>query len=47
MKLVGVNPSTYIDFNVENNDADPKFEVSDHVKISKYKKLFEKVYTPS
>ena len=39
MKPVDVNSSTYIDFNVENNDEDPKFEVGDHVRVSKYKNI--------
>ena len=29
--------STYSDFEIENNNKDPKFEVGDHVRISKYK----------
>ena len=36
MKPVDVKSSTYIDFGVENNDKYPKFEVGDHVRISKY-----------
>ena len=36
MKPVDVTLSTYIDFDVENNKKDPKFEVVDHVRISKY-----------
>ena len=44
MKLVDVKSSTYIDANVENNYKDPKFEVSDRVKMSKYKNIFG--YTP-
>ena len=39
-KTVDVKSSTFIDFNVENNDKDPKFEVSDHERISKYKTFF-------
>ena len=35
----------HIDFDTENNDKDPKFEVGDHVRISKYKKIFAKRYT--
>ena len=31
IKPIVVQTSTYIDFGVENNDADPKFEVDDHV----------------
>ena len=31
----------------EVNDKDPKFKVSDHVRISKYKNIFAKGYTPN
>ena len=44
MMPVDVNSSTYIDFGAENNDKDPKFKVGDHVRISKYKNVFEKRY---
>ena len=37
-----VNPSTYIGFNKENNTKDPKFWVGDHVRITKYKNIFQK-----
>ena len=43
-KHVGVKESTYINFSVENNGKDPKFKVSNHVRISKYKNIsFQKV----
>ena len=42
---VAVNDSTYIDHSVESNDNDPKFEINDHMKISKYKNIFGKAYT--
>ena len=29
-----------------NNEEDPKFKVGDHVRISKYKMIFAKVYFP-
>ena len=32
---------------MENNDKDPKFEVVDHVKILKYKRIFAKGYAPN
>ena len=32
-KPVHVRPSIYVDFNKENNKEDPKFKVSDHVRI--------------
>ena len=31
----------------EVNDKDPKFKVGDRVRISKYKNIFAKVYTPN
>ena len=37
MKPVDVKACTYTDFGIENNDNDPKFEVEDQVRISKYK----------
>ena len=40
--LAHVKSSTYTDFGTENNDKDPKFKVSDHVRISKYKNTFAK-----
>ena len=39
--------NTYIDFSKEVNDDDPKFKVGDHVRISKYKNIFAKGYTPN
>ena len=47
MKLVDVKSNTYIDFNKENNKEGPKFEVADHVRISKYKNIFAKCYVPN
>ena len=47
MKLVDIKSSTYIDFNVEKNDEDPKFGVGDYVRLWKYKKIFTKDYTPN
>ena len=42
MKPADVNSGTYIDFNKENNKKNPKSEVGDHVRISKYKNNFAK-----
>ena len=47
MKPIDVKDNTYIDFSKEVNDNDPKFKVGDHVRISKYKNIFAKVYTPN
>ena len=37
----------HIDSIKEVNDKDPKFKVGDHVRISKYKNIFAKGYTPN
>ena len=47
MKPVDVKDNTYTDFKKKVNDKDPKFEVGDHVRISKYKNIFAKGYTPN
>ena len=47
MKPIDVKDNTYIDFGKEVNDNDPKFKVGDHVRISKYKNIFGKGYTPN
>ena len=47
MKPVEVKSSTYIDSSQEINDEDPKFRIGDIVRISKYKNIFAKGYTPS
>ena len=47
MKLVDVKLSTYIDSSKEINDKDPKFKIGDIVRISKYKNIFAKGYTPN
>ena len=47
LKPIDVKDNTYIDFKKEVNDKDPKFKVGDHVRISKYKTVFAKEYTPN
>ena len=42
-----VKSSTYIDINKQNNSKGPKFEVGDHVQISKLKNIFAEDYTPN
>ena len=44
MKPVDVKDNTYIDFKKEINNKNPKFEVGDYVRISKYKNIFAKGY---
>ena len=46
MKPIDVKDNTYVDSKKEVNDKDPKFKVGDHVRISKYKNIFAKGYTP-
>ena len=47
MKPVGVKNNTYVDSSKKVNDKDPKFNVGDHVRISKCKNIFAKGYTPN
>ena len=47
MNPIDVNLSKYIALGIENNEKSPKFEVGDHVRISKYKNIFAKGYTPN
>ena len=46
MKLFDVKPSTYIDSSKEINDKNPKYEIGDNVRISKYKNVRAKGYIP-
>ena len=47
IKPVDAEDNTYIDFEKEVNDRDPKFKVVDHVRISKCKNIFAEGYTPN
>ena len=47
MKPIDVKDNTYINTNKETHDKDPKFKVGDCVRISKYKNIFAKGYTPN
>ena len=47
MEPTDIKSSTYIDFHVENNYEDPKQNVGDNVRISKYKTIFAKSYIPN
>ena len=47
MKPVDVKDNAYIDSGKDVNDKDPKFQVGDHVRISKCKNDFAKGYTPN
>ena len=45
MKPLDVKDNAYIDSGKEVNDKDPKLQVGDHVRISKYKNILVKEYT--
>ena len=45
MKPADVKSSTYIDFSKKDDEKDPKFEVGDHVRTSKYKNILAKSYS--
>ena len=47
MKPIDVTDDSYVDYNEDFNKKDPKFKVTDHVRISKYKNLFAKGCTPN
>ena len=47
MKPVDVKDNAFIDFLKKLNNKDPKFNVGDHVRISKYKNIFAKGYMPN
>ena len=44
MKPVDVKSSTYIKYDKETNDKDPKFKIGGIARISKYKNIFAKGY---
>ena len=47
MKPIDVKDNTYLDSKKEVNNKDPKFKAGDHVRISKYKNISAKGYTPN
>ena len=47
MKVLDVKDNTCINIDKEVNGKDPKFQVGDHGRISKYKNIFAKGYTPN
>ena len=47
MKPVDFGDDSFAEFNEECNEKDPKFNIVDHVRISKYKNIFAKGYTPN
>ena len=47
MKPIDVKSDSFAEYNAESNEKDPKFKVGDHVRISKFKIVFAKGYTPN
>ena len=47
MKPIDVGDDSFAEYNEESNGKDPKFKVGDHVRISKYKNIFAKGYSPN
>ena len=47
MKPIDVTDDSYAKYNEDFNEKDAKFKVGDHVRISKYKHIFAKGYTPN
>ena len=47
VKPKDVTDSVFVKYNEEFNKKDPKFKVGDYVRISKYKNIFAKDYTPN
>ena len=46
-KPIEVTDDFYAEYNDDLKKKDPKFKVGDNVRISKYKNIFAKGYTPS
>ena len=47
MKPIDVKSDSFAEYTEESNEKDPKFKIGDHVRISKYKNIFAKEYSPN
>ena len=47
MKPINVRDNNFIEYIEESSKKSPKFKIGDHVRISKYKNIFAKGYTPN
>ena len=47
MKPKDVKDDSFVEYIEETNKKDPKFKIGDNVRISKYKNIFAKGYTPN
>ena len=45
MEPIDVKYNSYAEYNVDFNKKDPRFQVVDHVRISKHKTIFATEYT--
>ena len=45
VKPIDVKDDSFAEYNEESNKKYHKFQVGDHVRISKYKNIFAKAYT--
>ena len=46
-KPIDIIDDSYAEYNKDFKEKDPKFKVGDHVRISNYKNIFAKGYTPN
>ena len=44
---MNVTNDSFAEYNEDSNKRNPKFKVGDHVRISQYKNIFAKRYTPN
>ena len=47
MKSIDATSKSYTEYNGDSNKKDPRFKIGDHDRISKYKNIFAKGYTPN
>ena len=47
VKPIDATGDSYAEYNEDSNEKDLKFKVADHGRISKYKNIFAKGYTPN
>ena len=47
MKPINVKSDSFAEYDEESNEKDPKFNIGDHVRISKDKNIFAKRYVPN
>ena len=47
MKPIDVKNNNFTKYNEESNEKDLKFKIDNHVRISKYKNIFSKGYSPN